>query len=118
MALILFGKPASDLTATEAVQIAAALAQLSGKSPLGGGGPGITDKLRSSLGLDTLSVDMNSVGVGKYITDDLYVSARQSVGDVGTEVIVTYEVTDEVTVESILKPGGAQGVSANYKLDY
>ena len=123
LALILFGKPATELTALESLQIANAVAKLSGKSPLGGGGPGITDKLRSGLGLDDLSIGVGAdgqaqVGIGKYVTDDLHVSARQSAGEVGTEVIVTYDVTDEVTVESVLKPGGAQGVSANYKLDY
>ena len=123
MALILFGKQPSDLTALESLQIANAIAKLSGKSPLGGGGPGITDKLRSGLGLDALSLGVGedgnaNVGVGKYVTDDLYVSARQSAGEVGTEVIVTYEFTDELTVEGVTRPDGAQGVSANYRLDY
>ena len=123
MALILFGKQPTDLTALESLQIANAVAKLTGTSPLGGGGPGMQDKLRSSLGLDALSLGVGddgnaSVGVGKYVTDDIYVSARQSVGDVGTEVIVTYEVTDDITVESALKPDGAQGVTANYKKDY
>ncbi|MBB4657600.1 translocation/assembly module TamB domain-containing protein [Parvularcula dongshanensis] len=124
MALILFGKQPTELTALESLQIANAVAKLSGKSPLGGGGPGIGDKLRSSLGLDALSFGVDSetgqgtLGIGKYITDDVYVSARQSAGDTGSEITVTYEVTDNVTLESILEPNGTQGVSANYKKDY
>ena len=123
MALILFGKQPTELTALESLQIANAVAQLTGASPLGGGGPGITDKLRSSLGLDSLSVGVGAdgsaaLGVGKYVTDDLYVAARQSAGETGTEVVVTYEVTDSVTLESALRPSGAQSVSANYKKDY
>ena len=123
MALILFGKQPTELTALESLQIANAVAQLTGTSPLGGGGPGITDKLRSSLGLDSLSVGVGAdgaaaLGVGKYVTDDLYVAARQSAGETGTEVVVTYEVTDSVTFESALRPSGSQSVSANYKRDY
>ena len=124
LALILFGKQPTELSALETLQIANAVASLSGASPFGGGGPGVGDKLRSGLGLDALSLGVDpetgaaSVGVGKYITDDLYVSARQSAGDVGTEVIVTYEVNDLMSVESALKPNGAQSVAAKYKKDY
>ena len=123
MALILFGKNPTELTAIESLQIANAVAQLTGASPFGGGGPGITDKLRSSLGLDALSIGVGddgaaALGVGKYVTEDVYVAARQSVGETGTEVVVTYEVTDNVTLESALRPSGSQSVSANYKKDY
>ena len=122
MALILFGKNPTELTALESLQIANAVAQLTGASPFGGG-PGITDKLRSSLGLDALSIGVGddgqaALGIGKYVTEDLYVAARQSAGETGTEVVVTYEVTDNVTLESALQPSGTQAVSANYKRDY
>ncbi len=122
LALVLFGKQPTELTAVEALQLGNAVATLTGTSPLGGGGPGITDKLRSSLGLDALTLGVEDgegvLGIGKYITDDFYVSARQSAGEAGTEVVLTYEVTDDVTVESTLQPNGAQNVSANYRLDY
>ena len=58
------------------------------------------------------------VAVGKYLSDDVYVSARQSAGGTSTEVSVTYEVTDHITVESTLEPTGTQDVSVNYKKDY
>ncbi|WP_031554955.1 translocation/assembly module TamB domain-containing protein [Parvularcula oceani] len=124
MALILFGKQPTELTALESLQIANAVAQLTGTGPFGGGGGGIGNTVRSSLGLDALSFGVDSdtgegvLAVGKYISDDVYVAARQSAGDAGTEVSVTYEVTDDFTLESRLKPNGAQDVSANYKRDY
>ncbi len=121
MALVLFGKQPTELSALESVQIASAIAQLTGTSPFGGGGGG---GIRSTLGLDALSFGVDSetgagqVEVGKYISDNVYVSAKQSAQEAGTEVTITYEVSDTVTVESTLKANGAQNVSANYKRDY
>ncbi|WOI52043.1 translocation/assembly module TamB domain-containing protein [Parvularcula sp. LCG005] len=122
MSLILFGKEPTQLSAVESLQIASAVAQLSGVG--GGGSGGFSNTLRSSIGLDALSLGVDpdtgraAVEVGKYISDDIYVAARQSAGQAGTEITVTYEVNDKVTVESTLKPNGAQNVSANYKKDY
>lgn len=122
MALILFGKNPTQLSAIESLQIATEIAQLTGAG--GMGGSGLTGTLRNSIGLDALSLGVDpetgqgTVAVGKYLSDDLYVSAQQSAGEVGTEITVTYEVSDKITVETTLKPDGAQSVSANYKKDY
>lgn len=119
LALLLFGKAASDLSAFETLEIANALAQLSGTARVVS-----TGRLSAALGLDALSFGVDDrtgageVRVGKYVTDDVYVTLRQSAGEAAPEVTVTYEVTDNVTVESTLKPDGAQNVSANYKRDY
>ncbi|WP_370337338.1 translocation/assembly module TamB domain-containing protein [Parvularcula marina] len=120
MALILFGKQPTELSALESLQIANALRSLAGIGPSFGGGTG----LQSTLGLDALSFGVDEatgegvVQVGKYISDDLYVSARQTARGTSSEVTVTYELTDDVTVESTLQPNGAQDVSVNYKKDY
>ena len=122
MSLILFGKDPGQLTAYESLQIAQSVATLTATGPFGGGG--ITNTLRRSAGLDTLSFgeDAETGGgtltVGKYVSDDVYVSATQGLGDAGNSVSVTYEVTDNITVESTLEETGAQSVSANYKKDY
>lgn len=121
MAIVLFGKQPTELSALESLQIANALRTIAGVGPsLGGGGTG---GLRAALGLDALSFGVNDSGegvvaVGKYLSDDVYVSARQSAGGTSTEVSVTYEVTDHITVESTLEPTGTQDVSVNYKKDY
>ncbi len=79
MALILFGKPAQDLSPFESIQIAEALASLSGIGPFGG--EGVTGRLRNAVGLDLLNVDIDpengggSLTVGKYVADGLFVSA-------------------------------------------
>jgi len=122
MSLILFGKDPGQLTAYESLQIAQSVATLTATGPFGGGG--ITNTLRRSAGLDTLSFgeDAETGGstltVGKYVSDDVYVSATQGLGAAGNSVSVTYEVSDHITVESTLEQTGAQSVSANYKKDY
>ncbi|ODT19411.1 MAG: type II secretion system protein GspN, partial [Kaistia sp. SCN 65-12] len=52
MALLIFGKSASSLSAFELVQVAAAVAELTGQSP----GSSFMSRLRQGLGLDRLSV--------------------------------------------------------------
>ncbi|MEM9420987.1 MAG: translocation/assembly module TamB domain-containing protein, partial [Pseudomonadota bacterium] len=122
MAILLFGKEPTELSALESLQIANAVRQLAGIGP--GGGGGVSASVRSSLGLDALSVGLDSetgqatAQVGKYLTDDLYVAARQGAGTGSTEVTVTYDVTDTITLESTLEPSGSQSVSAKFKRDY
>ncbi|MEO1656825.1 MAG: translocation/assembly module TamB domain-containing protein [Pseudomonadota bacterium] len=118
LALILFGRPATELGAAEALQLAQAAATLSGTGPFGGAG--LTNGLRSGLGLDRLSYDPegNSLTVGKYIAEGVYVSAVQGIGELGTAFSVVYEVSRFFSLETTLKSNGAQALSGNYKRDY
>jgi translocation and assembly module TamB len=122
MALILFGKPADQLSALESLQAAQALASLGGIGPFGGAG--FAGSLRRSTGLDLLNFDLDpekgggSLTVGKYVTDGLFVTATQDAqGDNGS-VRVQYEITDSITVETEVKQDGNQTVSANWKRDF
>ena len=121
MALMLFGKPASELKAQESAEMALALAQLSGIGPFGGGGGGgLTGSARQALGLDLLNLDAGdgALTVGKYIAEGLFVTATQNAkGDQGA-VRVEYEVTDQITLETQLQQDGDQTVSANWKKDF
>ncbi len=122
MALILFGKPADQLSALESLQAAQALASLGGIGPFGGAG--FAGSLRRSTGLDLLNFDLDpekgggSLTVGKYVADGLFVTATQDAqGDNGS-VRVQYEITDSITVETEVKQDGNQTVSANWKRDF
>lgn len=122
MALILFGKPAQDLSAFESLQIAEALASLGGIGPFGG--EGLTGRLRQSIGLDLLNVDIDpengggSLTVGKYVADGVFVSATQDAQGREGAVSVTYEITDNIIVETELEQDGDQTLSANWKKDF
>jgi|GEM_PF-1678827 len=122
MALVLFGKPADQLSALESLQAAQALASLGGIGPFGGAG--VTGTLRQATGLDLLNFDLDpekgggSLTVGKYVAEGLFVSATQDAqGDNGS-VRVEYEITDNITVETDVKQDGDQTVSANWKTDF
>ncbi|MEM9705544.1 MAG: translocation/assembly module TamB domain-containing protein, partial [Pseudomonadota bacterium] len=123
MALILFGKPATELGPTESLQMAQALASLSGLGPFGGG-PGLTGSARDALGLDMLNLDLDpqnggsALTVGKYVADGVFVSATQDVRGENGAVRVEYEVTNNISVETQLRQDGDQRVSANWKRDF
>ncbi len=124
MSLILFGKPAENLSALESLQTAQALASLGGIGPFGGGGGGVTSKLRRAVGLDLLNVDIDpesgggSLTVGKYVAEGFFVSASQDAQGRSGSVSVKYEITDNITVETELEQEGDQTVSANWKKDF
>src|SRR6185312_15956624 len=61
MALLLFGKPSSALSPMELLSAAQALAELTGRQPVGGG---FMAKIRGGLGLDNLSINSNASGSG------------------------------------------------------
>jgi len=93
MALLLFGAPASQLSALQLAQVGAALASLSGVGGDGGLNPLV--KLQKSLGLDRLTVGAGtsntgsgtgtgtqnsgaSIEAGRYISKRSYVEAKQT----------------------------------------
>jgi translocation and assembly module TamB len=99
LGLLLFGKPASQLTAIQLAQTGAALASLSGIGPGGGGGGGgkwnPLTWIKKAFGLNTLSVGSASsssgtstgsssqasgasLTAGKYVSKRVYVAATQS----------------------------------------
>lgn len=101
LGLLLFGKPASQLTALQLAEVGAGLASLSGIGGGSGGGGGTLSKLnplnwiKKVFGLNTLSVGGAtppaggaagggtqatgaSVTAGKYISNKVYVAATQS----------------------------------------
>lgn len=122
IALVVFGKPASELTAFESVQTAQALASLGGIGPFGG--TGVTGSIRRATGLDLLNFDIDpengggSLTIGKYVGKDLFVSATQDAQGKGGAVIVEYELTDNISVETQVRQDGDQTVSANWKKDF
>ncbi len=123
MALVLFGKPATELTAFESLQMAQALAQLGGIGPFGGGGG--TGAARRALGLDMLNLDLDpdsgtssTLTVGKYVTDGLFVSATQDARGESGSVRVQYEINRNIVLETELKQSGDQTISANWKKDF
>lgn len=123
MALILFDKPADELSAFESLQVADSLTQLGGVGVFGG--KGVSGAARDALGLDLLNLDVDQsdssaslLTVGKYVTDGLFVSASQNARGENGSLRIEYEIGQSFTVETELRQDGDQTVSANWKKDF
>lgn len=104
LARVLFGRSANGLTAAQAVQVARILARLSGQ---GGAGFDPIGVMRNALGVDTLGVNMGdedgagpTVSVGKYISDDIFVSVEQGSGPNTSVMRSEIRLTDQIQVET------------------
>ena len=129
MALLIFGKPASQLGASELVQVAQALAELAGQSP----GEGVLSRLRKGLGLDQLSIGSSSArtgeptgsgasGVsleaGRYVAPGVYVGARQGAAGNSSRGVVQLDVFDNIKVEGDIGANSTGRVGVKAEWDY
>jgi len=121
IAKMLFNKSAAGLSPIEAVQLAAALAELSG-----GGGGGVMGFARKTLGVDVLRVESGgegsnagpAVNVGKYVSDGVYVGVKQGITPESSSVGVEVEITPNISVDSNVRQSGASETGVKFKLDY
>lgn len=117
LARVLFGKPASELGAAEAVQLAQSAAELAGY-----GGGGVLDTVRRTLGVDRLEFSQGTDGkpggveAGSYISRDVYVGVEQGLGADQSRVKVEIDLTDTVKAEA--KAGGDEGASVGVKFEW
>jgi translocation and assembly module TamB len=121
LALALFGKPSTELSAGEALQLVRSVAQLTGQT---GGGYDLVSELQSSLGVDVLRVegltgsDGPSVTAGKYVSEQIYLGVRQGAKPGSTAATAEIEITDEITAETDVGQDATSSVGLNWKRDY
>jgi translocation and assembly module TamB len=118
MALLLFGVPASQLSALQLAQVSYALATLSGIGGSGSANP--LTRLQKSLGLDRLSVGSGTttsatgatensgaaIQAGRYVTKRVYVEGKQSTTG-QTQVEVDVDLTKHLKLQTRLGNGTA-----------
>ncbi len=132
---VLFNRGVGQLSAGEGLQLAAAAGTLAG------GGPGVLDKLRGSLGLDwfklgstpggpttgTLnpraaaggsSTNSTALSAGKYIAPGVSVGVSQGVSPPTSKVTVEIEVRPHLTIGGEAGQSGSTGIGLNYNYDY
>lgn len=103
LARLLFGVPATALTAAQAVQLGLAASQLSG---LGGGGPDLVGQVRSTLGLDRLDVAADpetgtaSVAAEARVTERITVGVEQGTAAQSSRARVEFELTPDLALEA------------------
>jgi translocation and assembly module TamB len=134
LGLLLFGKPASQLSAIQLAEIGAALASMSG---IGGGGPGGSKWnpmtwIRKSFGLNTLSVGSAStatgnaagstqssgasITAGKYVSKRVYVAATQTTSGT-SQVQVSIDLSQYLKLQTRLGNGTATAQGATPEND-
>ena len=128
LGLLLFGKPASQLTALQLAETGAALASLSGIGPGGGGGGGgkwnPLTWFKKWFGLNTLSVGSAapksggtsgaggssssgaSITAGKYVSKRVYVAATQTTNGT-SQVQVNVDLSEYLKLQTRLGNGTA-----------
>ena len=121
MARILFGNSIGELSAIQAVQLAASLNNLRG----GSGGLNPLGVLQSATGLDRLRIlgadevtgrEM-AVAFGQYITNDVYVEiVTDARGYTATQLEIS--LTPALSVLSQIGTSGTSNVNIRYKKDY
>lgn len=123
VAHLMFGKGANSLSTFEQVQVAAAVARLTGK---GDGGPDIMENLRSALGFDVLRLSTvgegtdtkSAVTVGKYVTDDVFLGVTQGATADSSSVGVEVELTPNISLESEMGETGDTNLGVRFHWDY
>ncbi|QTD54523.1 translocation/assembly module TamB domain-containing protein [Parasphingorhabdus cellanae] len=117
---VLFGASISDLSAPEAVQLAAAVASLNS-----GGGLDPINQLRKAVGLDRLRIlpsDVDSgqgtsIAAGKYITRRAYVELITD-GKGYSATTLEFQITRWLSILSSISTIGRQNVNVQVSKDY
>ena len=119
---LLFGTSPSNLSATEAIQLAAALNSLRGS---GGGGLNPLGRLRSATGFDRLRIVSGSetggkgsaLAAGKYLTDNIYVEiVTDARGYTATQLEIA--LTKALSLLTSTGSFGGSDVRLKYSKDY
>jgi translocation and assembly module TamB len=118
IARLLFDKGTGQLSPFEAVQLASAVAELSGQ-----GGPPLLDTLRRTIGVDTLRLSGEGesgpkVEAGKYLSERVYVGVQQGAGGDSSGARIELQVLPNISIESEVEATGGANVGARFKWDY
>jgi translocation and assembly module TamB len=122
LAMLLFGKPASGLSAFELVQAAQTLAELTGREAPG---TSVLGRLRRSLGLDQLRVGSGASGsspvsleAGRYVAPGVYVGAKQGAAGNSSRGVVEIDVLDHTKIEGDIGADSRGRVGVKVEWDY
>ncbi|MCJ2012887.1 translocation/assembly module TamB domain-containing protein [Methylobacterium sp. J-076] len=115
---LLFKKAAGGLSAFQALQLAQAVAQLSG----GSAGPDVFEQARKGLGLDSLDVSTGAsggpaLGASRYISDRVSIGVKAGAKPADTAVGVDVDVTRRIKLKGEAGSDGrtSLGVGAEYE---
>lgn len=122
LARVLFNRAAGNISPTQAVRLADALRTLSGRGSV----LDFLGRTRQVLGLEQLEVrdvaksskqTEMGVGIGKYLTEDIYVDVEKGVSNETGKVSARIDITPHITIEG---EAGliSEGIGILWKKDY
>lgn len=118
VARMLFGRPTGQLSAGQALQVAQAVATLSGA------GQGSLGALRRSLGLDSLDVGLNAagtggqVGLGRRLNDNISLGVRQGTTSNSTQATIDIDLGRNIRLQGATGADGGTSVGIGAQWDY
>lgn len=115
---ILFSKASGGLSAIQALQLAQVAAQFSG-----GGGPDVFERVRKSLGVDSLDVSVGSsgsptVGISRSINRRLSVGVKTGAEAGDSGVSVDFDVTRHLRLKGEADANGGTALGAGVEWEY
>ena len=121
LSLLLFGKDTQRISSIQALQLASTLGRISGQ----GGGLDPIGQVRKLIRVDDLSVettgdnqDETTIGIGKYLTDEIYVELEKGTEKRSGKAKIEVEVTPNVSLETTTGEADEHGVGIKWKKDY
>ncbi|MCP4408739.1 MAG: hypothetical protein GY807_13440 [Gammaproteobacteria bacterium] len=126
ISLLVFGRTTDRLSSSEESTLTSEAGQLAGSMAAGM----LERTLGNTFGLDTIAVDLGdedsggSVGAGRYITQDLYLSYERTISDPtkenrsGNTVGIEYSVSDRLKVKGTSSDIGETALDFNWSFDY
>jgi translocation and assembly module TamB len=117
LARLVFGRGLDQISAFQALNLASAVATLSGK-----GGAGVIGRLRDSFGLDDLDVTTDAGGgvavrAGTYISDNIYTDVTVG-ADGRSEINLNLSITPNITARGGVSSDGNTGLGVFFERDY
>jgi translocation and assembly module TamB len=114
---ILFSKASGSLSAFQAIQLAQSAAQLAG------GGDSAFEKLRKSLGVDDLDIQMGAdggptVGASRYIGNNISVGVKTGAKPEESGVSVRLDVTRHLKLQAEAQANGAAAAGVGAEWEY
>jgi translocation and assembly module TamB len=117
LARLMFERAAGTLSPFQAVQLAQAVARLSGK-----GGPDFLDRTRKALGVDTLDVNVGkngpSVGASRYITRNIRLGVKTGATPAESGVSVNVDVTRRIKLKGETTSDGRSSVGIGAEIEF
>jgi translocation and assembly module TamB len=114
---LLFARAAGALSPFQAIQLAQAVARLSGK-----GGPDFLDRTRRALGVDTLDVDVGkngpTVGASRYITRNIRLGVKTGATPEESGLSVNVDVTRRIKLKGEATKDGRGSVGIGAEIEY